>query len=94
MIRKVGLCAARHEMPVQEFIFKEIPADRVTDPEWLEETASGYLSRLGVQEVEVYVTGLTVALIAALNAARELGIKVTLYHFDRDTGKYFRQEVK
>lgn len=94
MTRKIGLCASRHEMPVQDFVFDEIPADRVTDPEWLEETAAGYLRRLGAQEIELYVTGLTVALIAVLNAARELGVRVSLYHFDRDTGKYFRQEVK
>lgn len=43
--------------------------------------------------VNIYVTGLTVALIAALNAMRKEGISVTLYHYDRDTDSYFPQEV-
>lgn len=40
------------------------------------------------------VTGLTVALIAAINAAKEIGAVVTLYHFDRETGRYFGQSVR
>lgn len=43
--------------------------------------------------INIYVTGLTVALIAALNAMRKEGISVTLYHYDRDTDSYFPQEV-
>ena len=45
-------------------------------------------------QLNLYVTGLTVALIAALNVCRENNIKVTLYHFDRETNTYFAQEVK
>lgn len=44
--------------------------------------------------VNLYVTGLTVALIAALNVCRVLGLKVTLYHYNRETGSYYPQEVK
>lgn len=40
------------------------------------------------------VTGLTVALIAVLNVCREQKIKVTLYHFNKETGNYYPQEVK
>ena len=43
--------------------------------------------------INIYVTGLTVALIASLNAMRKEGISVTLYHYDRDTDSYFPQEV-
>lgn len=43
--------------------------------------------------VNIYVTGLTVSLIAVLNVCRKNGMKVTLYHYDRETGKYFPQEV-
>lgn len=43
--------------------------------------------------INIYVTGLTVALIAAINAAKEIGASVTLYHFDRETGNYFEQSV-
>lgn len=44
-------------------------------------------------KLDLYVTGLSVALIAALNACRELGISVTLYHYDRDGGQYYPQSV-
>ena len=44
--------------------------------------------------LDLYVTGLTVALVAVLNVCREEGIKVTLYHVNRETGTYYAQEVK
>lgn len=44
--------------------------------------------------INLYVTGLTVALIAALNVCRDEGVSVTLYHYNRDTGLYFPQEVR
>ena len=44
--------------------------------------------------LNLYVTGLTVALIAVLNVCREQKIKVTLYHYNRETGNYYPQEVK
>ena len=43
--------------------------------------------------INLYVTGMTVALIATLNACKGEGVSVTLYHYDRDTGNYFPQEV-
>lgn len=44
--------------------------------------------------INIYVTGLTVALIAALNVCRDENLKVTLYHYDRESGEYFPQEVR
>lgn len=43
--------------------------------------------------LNLYVTGLTVALIATLNACRKQGITVTLYHYDKDSGDYYPQKV-
>lgn len=43
--------------------------------------------------LDLYVTGLTVALISVLNACRELEIEVTLYHYDRESGNYYPQQV-
>jgi len=43
--------------------------------------------------INLYVTGLTVALIAVLNTCKRHNIPVTLYHYDRDTGDYFPQPV-
>lgn len=43
--------------------------------------------------LNLYVTGLTVAVIAILNVCRCEGITVTLWHYDRNTGKYYPQNV-
>lgn len=48
----------------------------------------------GVFTLNLYVTGLTVALVAVLNVCRERKINVTLYHYNRKTGNYYPQEVK
>ena len=45
-------------------------------------------------EINLYVTGLTVALIEVLNVCADLEISVTLYHYDRDSGNYFPQKVR
>ena len=60
----------------------------------LEALAKDRLASLNITRLHLYVTGLTVALIACLNATRELGIEVILWHFDRESGKYYSQEVK
>ncbi len=89
----LALCEARHAMPecVKGSIF-----NNTLDPldvKGLEAEASAKLASLNVKAVNIYVTGLTVALIAVLNAAKNLEIKVTLYHYNRDTNSYYIQEV-
>ena len=63
--------------------------------EQLNELINNYarLNKLQRQEVNLYVTGLTVSLISVLNAFKVCHIKVNLYHFDRDTNTYFKKEV-
>lgn len=94
--KKFGLCEGRHEINgVTEYIFGNTIADP-TDTEGLKREALAFLTDKGVKSTEcidIYVTGLTVALIAAINAAKEIGVTVTLYHFDRETGNYFAQSV-
>lgn len=43
--------------------------------------------------VNIYVTGLTVALISALNVCKKIGVKVVLWHYNNATGEYYNQEV-
>mgnify|MGYP000961133140 CR=1 FL=1 len=52
-----------------------------------------YYSIVDPCKLRLYVTGLSVALVAALNACQELGIDVELLHFDRASGDYYSQEV-
>ena len=94
--KKFGLCEGRHKISgVTEYIFGNTIADP-TDTQGLKREAFAFLTDKGVKSTEcidIYVTGLTVALIAAINAAKEIGVIVTLYHFDRETGNYFEQSV-
>lgn len=49
----------------------------------------------GNVHLTIYVTGLSVALIAAINAAHFGGIRhITLMHYDRETGCYYAQDVE
>lgn len=67
------------------------PIPEMWEADWYGEDAYTILPGT---KLDLYVTGLTVALIAALNVAKEQQIKVTLYHFDRESGGYYPQEVK
>lgn len=90
-----GLCEGRHEIPVDQYIFGNSIEDP-TDTEGLAVKAANVFALNGIEagdEVQIYVTGLTVALIAAIVAAKEIGATVVLYHFDRETGSYFPQSV-
>ena len=89
---KLGLCAGRHTIyDVQGYIFENI--EDVTNTGKLFNEAYSNLKELENGKLELYVTGLTVALIEVLNACRFLNIKVELYHFNRDTNSYFKQDV-
>ena len=90
-MKKLGLIRNRHEMPVDDFIFETI--DDVTDLDWLHQVSLDKLKCLSSDKLGIYVTGLSTALVAALNACRYLGIDVELYHYNRDTDSYYAQQV-
>lgn len=90
----MALCAGRHSIPdtVDGAVF-----DSITNPTDVSGLEAGAISRLSGSHIDLlnlYVTGLTVALIATINACKRLGIVVVLYHYDRDTGRYCRQYVQ
>ena len=92
-MKNLCLCQARHEMPscVEGAIFSQ-EVDPL-DVKGLENIALEKLAPLKNGELDLYVTGLTVALIATLNVARALNIKMVLYHYNRVDGSYYPQEV-
>nr|DAG52805.1 MAG TPA: hypothetical protein [Caudoviricetes sp.] len=87
------LCKARHETPATDGAIFETEVNPL-DVAGLETEAKSRLENLNIKKLDLYVTGLTVALIAVLNVARELNISVTLWHFNRENGDYYSQEVK
>lgn len=94
----LALCAQRHVMPgakdgsvFDKWVNPLAPAS-------LEEEAVESLKAHGIKEgdeLHLYVTGLTVAFIATVNAAKRIGInKVVAYHFCRESNSFFAQEVR
>ena len=90
----LGLCAGRHEIPVENYIFSEIPTERIFDFAWQEGMARSILVDKEVDELVLYVTGLTVASFSVMNVCKELGVKLTLMHYNRDSGEYVSQAIK
>lgn len=91
-VASMSLCQGRHEIP--EATDGSIFGNEL-DPLAVEDLETEAFRKLeGLQFLNLYVTGLTVALVAALNACRTLGIEVTLYHFDRTSGTYYPQKIR
>lgn len=89
----LALCEGRHTFPVT---MKRAIFPATVDPTStcsLDLAARRVLRAYRKQSIVIYVTGLTVALIAALNVCREYQISVTLMHYNRETGEYYPQEV-
>ena len=97
MKHNYGVCRGRHEMPVEEYFFPE--KINPTEPFALCQHARRRLVADGVKPgmdgdlVNVYVTGLTVATVAIIQACILEGIACCLYHYDRETGEYYPQSV-
>lgn len=88
-----GLVQGRHEISeVKDYIFTNTldPADR-QGIRSLAQKSLEFLSK--GDNLTVYVTGLTVALVEVINICHEKGVRLTLMHFDRETGTYFPQDV-
>lgn len=88
----IELCKGRHSTPATDGAIFETEVNPL-DVTALEVEAKERLASLNITKLNLYVTGLTVALVAVLNVTRELGIEVILWHFDRESGKYYSQEV-
>lgn len=98
--RRIALCEGRHEIPQAEhgYLFADGEIADVTDVKKLETLAIEKVDRLrpvGKKlTIDLYVTGLSVALVAAINACAALDVPLCLWHYNRDTGDYFPQVVK
>ena len=96
---EVGLCEGRHEIKnengeiIDKYIYGHI--ENPLDFDVLEGQASDFLQEIHeVREIELlklYITGLTPALTSFLALAQTWGGKITLMHFNRDTGGYKAQ---
>lgn len=91
-MKKMELCKGRHEIPeAKDGAIFENAVDPL-DVDGLEREASSVLD--DVRELVLYVTGLTVALVAVINVCKEKRIDLTLMHYDRESGDYYPQKVR
>ena len=92
-LKRMALCKGRHDMPpeVQGAIFD--CALHPLDPDKLLKEVIQYEKLENIDCLILYVTGLTVALVAVMNACKMLGVRIMLMHYNKDTGKYYPQEV-
>lgn len=92
----IALCEGRHSIPqaTDGAIFPSVIQD-VTDTKALEQKAEQILNPFfnGQGTVNLYVTGLTVALVAVINVSIRHGVNLTLWHYNTNTGDYFPQPV-
>lgn len=89
---RMALCAGRHEIPqaVDGAIFPEI-----VDPTDLLGMAEHCRLRLKCCiALDLYVTGLSVALVTVINYCLEYKVKLRLWHFNAKTGVYYAQCVR
>lgn len=92
--KKVGkfeLCKGRHQTPANEAIFENIIEDP-TNISKMNYVAWQKIHRY--EAIELYVTGITPAVISVLNMAARENITVVLLHYNTKTGEYFSQVVE
>lgn len=85
------LCEGRHDIPqaVDGAIFPSVV--NPTDINALQRIVREKLEN--VTKLDLYVTGLTVALIEVINYCSLYDIELKLYHYNRDTDSYYTQDV-
>ena len=89
-MKQLGLIKGRHPLPAAEYIFND-SIDDVFNFESMQEHIASALQ--GCAEVTVYVTGLTVVTVELIKFCARHNIKLTLMHFNSNSGQYVAQSV-
>jgi len=87
---KLGLCEGRHPIEgIEGYVFTS-----TLDPTDIQGMSKACHDKLwNCSGLDLYVTGLTVALVTVINYCCHNHIPLTLWHYDRDTGDYYPQKV-
>ena len=94
----VALCDSRHEIPlaVNGSIFPETilnPTDFRQLADMCEQTLNPAMN-VGVNRINLYVTGLSTALLTVVNYCHENRINLITWHYNRNTGEYVALQMK
>ncbi|MBO4675762.1 MAG: hypothetical protein J5601_06755 [Elusimicrobiaceae bacterium] len=97
MIITCGLIKGRHHLPgdVEDFVFlSDIPQKHIRNAFYLDRICADFLDRHpDVDKICVYVTGFTPAMLALVKACVERGLHLVAMNYDRETKKFWSQEV-
>ena len=94
----VELCKSRHDFPqTRGAIFPQTIKDP-TDTAGMYNIANRALGVFGLDlrkgdTLQVYVTGITPALVEVINWCRDNNVKLVLLNYNKETGGYFEQPV-
>lgn len=92
---RVGLINDRHDMPVDKYIFDDVPNNRLFDYDWYDKVAYDWLSNnvsFG-DALIVFCTGLTAAVTSVQKQCEKLNIPLTFAHFNIETRGYCYQKI-
>lgn len=99
---RVGLVAERHQMPVDDFIFKnkisnnlmfDYPKLERICREFIEDSIKFDENGVAQQTLVVYVTGIQCALSSLIKVTNEMKVNLILRHYNSDTNTYFRNVI-
>lgn len=85
--RKMVLCAARHSHPAIDGL-PAVFEDNIDPMDFSGLMRIAARKLKGVRTLDLYVTGLTPALVAVLNVCMIDLISCTLWHYNKDAGGY------
>lgn len=94
---RVGLVADRHNMPVNDYIFKSaLGEDLMFDYDKIENICREYIEDMidfdqegnAEQSLVVYVTGIQCVLSSLIKVTNEMRVNLTLRHYDSKTESY------
>lgn len=93
----VGTVSGRHKLPVQEYIINEEIED-VTDVDSIQKKVDKYFEENIANvddkvELILYVTGLTLVVLAIVNACKKYGCDLVCMHYDRENDCYIGQKI-
>lgn len=92
----IGTCKGRHEMPVEKFVFETI--DDPTNIVALRKTVWDFIGEnfyeiLAADQIKIFVTGLTVAVVEIINQFKKVADNIVLMHYDVKTHTYYSQKL-
>lgn len=94
-VLKLGAVEGRHEIKgIAGYVLHSV--ENVTDLSGIEKAVNTSLDKklVGYDKLDLYVTGLTSVVLAVVKYCYDNDIKLSCYHFDRDSNDYFEQVIR